>query len=133
MSGWNGVDMRLVDTSVAVDHLRGHEPAVGLLAGLLSDEVRLLGSEVVRFELLAGVRAGDEDALEVFCEALDWVPVTEEVSRRAAAFARRYRASHSGIDDADYLVAATSALLDAALVTTNIRHFPMFDELQRPY
>lgn len=125
--------LRLVDTSVAVDHLRGYEPAVGLLGGLLSDDVRLVSSEVVRFELLAGVRIGDEDGLDVFFATVDWVPVTEEVARRAAAFARHYRASHSGIDDADYLVAATATVLDAPLITTNVRHFPMFHELHRPY
>lgn len=123
----------MVDTSVAVDHLRGYEPAVQVLRSLLSDDVRLISSEVVRFELLAGVRTGDEEALEVFLAAVDWVPVTEQVARRAAAFARRYRASHSGIDDADYLVAATAAVLESPLMTTNVRHFPMFDELRRPY
>jgi predicted nucleic acid-binding protein len=64
---------------------------------------------------------------------LDWVPVTEAVARAAAAYARDFRGSHSGIDDADYLIAATAALLDAPLLTTNVRHFPMLDGLEAPY
>lgn len=124
--------VRVVDTSVAVDHLRGHEPATELLDGLLAAEVPLVSSEVVRFELLAGARSTDR-ALEAFCEVLEWVPVTEPVARAAAAFARDYRASHSGIDDADYLIAATAALLEAPLLTTNLRHFPMLDGLTAPY
>lgn len=125
--------MRLIDTSVAVDHLRGHQPATRLLDDLLDAHEAVLGSELVRFELLAGARAADESAVEWFLEAVDWIPVTEAVARQAATYARAYRASHSGIDDADYLIAATATILDAPLLTTNLRHFPMFEDLSRPY
>jgi predicted nucleic acid-binding protein len=124
--------VRFVDTSVAVDHLRGHQPATALLDGLLSEEISLASSEVVRFELLAGARSADQD-IETFFEVMEWVPITEPVARRAAAYARDYRGRHSGIDDADYLIAATAALLEAPLLTTNVRHFPMFDGLEPPY
>jgi len=72
------------------------------------------------------------EALEDFSAALSWIPVTEEVARTAAALARRHRRSHSGIDDMDYLIAA-ALLLDAELLTTNVRHFPMIPELKAPY
>ena len=39
----------------------------------------------------------------------------------------------SGIDDADYLIAATALLLEADLLTTNVCHFPMLPGLQSPY
>ena len=58
--------MKLLDTSVAVDHLRGEEPAVKLLSGLVAANEPLLASEVVRFELLAGVREDEVEALERF-------------------------------------------------------------------
>jgi predicted nucleic acid-binding protein len=45
----------------------------------------------------------------------------------------RIRLSHSGIDDADYLIAATAIVLDADLLTTNTRHFPMLKGLRPPY
>ncbi len=42
--------------------------------------------------------------------------------------------SGSGIsDDADYLIAATVVVVDAELLTTNVRHFPMLPGLQPPY
>jgi predicted nucleic acid-binding protein len=109
--------MKLLDTSVAIDHLRGVQPAVDLLTGLVAADELLLASEVVRFELLAGVRAREADALELFFSAL----------------ARDHRRSHSGIDDADYLIAATTLLLDAELLTTNVRHFPMLGGLRSAY
>ncbi len=125
--------MKLLDTSVAIDHLRGVEPAVKVLTQIIEADEPILASEVVRFELLAGVRDREVDALEMFFSALAWVPVGEEISRTAAALARNHRRSHSGIDDADYLIAATTLLLDAELLTTNVRHFPMLDGLRPAY
>lgn len=125
--------MKLLDTSVAIDHLRGSPPAVDLLSGLIEAGEPLLACEVVRFELLAGVREKEAEALEQFFTALSWVPVGEEVARTAASLAQRHRRAHSGIDDADYLIAATALLLEADLLTTNVRHFPMIDGLEPAY
>lgn len=61
------------------------------------------------------------------------VPVGEEVARAAGSLAQRHRRSHSGIDDADYLIAATTLLLEADLLTTNVRHFPMITGLEPAY
>ena len=125
--------MKLLDTSVAIDHLRGSPPAVELLAQVLDAEASIYASEVVRFELLAGVRKNEIEPLEHFFSAISWVPVGEEVARTAGSLAQRHRRSHSGIDDADYLIAATALLLEADLLTTNVRHFPMIDDLSPAY
>jgi predicted nucleic acid-binding protein len=125
--------VKLLDTSVAIDHLRGLPSAVDLLSDLIEAEEVLLASEVVRFELLAGVRKGEVEALEQFFSALSWVPVGEEVVRLAGALAQRHRRSHNGIDDVDYLIAATALLLEADLLTTNVRHFPMLTGLEPAY
>jgi predicted nucleic acid-binding protein len=125
--------VKLLDTSVAIDHLRGSPPAVHLLTDLLEAEESIFASEVVRFELSAGVREKEADALEQFFSAISWVPVGEEVARTAGSLAQRNRRSHSGIDDADYLIAATALLLEADLLTTNVRHFPMIAALKPAY
>lgn len=125
--------MRVLDTSIAVDHLRGLPAATDLLAGLVTSGEPVAASELVRFELLAGVREEEIEGLESFFQALSWLPVTEDVSRLGAELARRFRRSHTGIDDADYLIAATTLLHDAELLTTNVRHFPMLPGLRPPY
>lgn len=125
--------MKLLDTSVAIDHLRGAQPAVDLLNLLIDEEGPLAASEVVRFELLAGVRDDELEALERFFSALSWVPVDEAVTRTAGSLARQHRRAHGGIDDADYLIAATALVLDAELLTTNVRHFPMLAGLRPAY
>jgi predicted nucleic acid-binding protein len=125
--------MKLLDTSVAIDHLRGFGPAVDLLHQLTLDDVALAASEVVRFELLSGVRASEIEQLELFCSALSWIPINEEVTRAAGVLARRHRKAHGGIDTADYLIAATADLMGADLLTLNVRHFPMLPGLQAAY
>ncbi len=125
--------MKLIDTTVAIDHLRGLPEAHQLLVDQLGAGHILAASEVVRFELLAGVRNDEVVALEAFFEALIWIPVNELVTRTAGKLARKHRRAHSGIDDADYLIAATALVLDADLLTTNVRHFPMLSDLQAPY
>lgn len=125
--------MKVLDTTVAVDHLRGEPKATKLMERLVRSGESIIASEVVRFELMAGVRRNEIEALEKFCTALYWVPVTEGVTRRAGAFAREYRASHKGIDVADYLIAATATVLDAEVLTTNVRHFPMLPGLRSAY
>ena len=125
--------MRLVDTTVAVDHLRGQSEATELLAGLIAAGEPLLASEIVRFELTAGVKDGELEDLEAVLSVLSWVPVDAAVSRTAGELARRYRESHSGIGDADYLIAATAVVLGADLLTTSVRHFPMIPGLAPAY
>ena len=121
--------MELLDASVAIDYLRGHTEALAVVEA--SDE--LLASEITRFEVLAGLRPGEEAATEDLLALPEWVAVDEGVARRAAGLARAYRASHSGIEDADYLVAATALEFDARLLTTNARHFPMLPGLSAAY
>ena len=125
--------MKLLDTTVAVDHLRGDQAAVALLRDLVESEETLAASELLRFELVAGVRDDELPALEQFFSALSWVALGEDVARTAGELARKHRRAYSGIDDADYLIAATALLLEADLLTTNVRHFPMLPGLAPPY
>jgi hypothetical protein len=72
-----------LSSAYAIDHLRGSPLAANLLSSLIEAEEPLLASEVVRFELLAGVCEREVDALEQFFSAISWVPVEEEVARAA--------------------------------------------------
>ncbi len=125
--------MKLLDTTVAIDHLRGAASARDLLRALLDADEQVSASEVVRFELLAGCRPSELEVLEEFCAALMWIPVDEAVARGAGALARAYRAAFAAIDDVDYMIAATALLLGAELLTTNVKHFPMLEGLEPAY
>jgi len=125
--------VKLLDTTIAIDHLRGDNRATDLLERLTVEGEPLLASELSRFELLAGMRPDELDPTELFMGALTWVPVDEEIARLAGSMAAEYRKSHSGIDAIDYLIAATATVVGADLLTTNVRHFPMISGLRPPY
>ena len=125
--------MKLIDTTIAVDHLRGVPAAVDLLTALTDADDDLVSTELVRFELLAGIRDKELGAFDEFCSALRWAEVTQDIARVAGQLARRYRKSHSGIGAVDYLIAATAIVIDGDLLTTNVRHFPMFTKLKSAY
>lgn len=107
--------------------------AVELLKRHIDEGQALVASELMRFELLAGARPSENDALEHFSSSLIWLAVDEEIARTAGALARKHRKAHSGIDGIDYMIAATAIVVDADLLTMNVRHFPMFEGLTAPY
>lgn len=122
----------LVDTSVLVDYLRGHLRA----AELLEQEraaAPLHASEMTRVEILAGMRAGEESGTRSLLSTLVWHPVDDEVAEEAGALGRRWLPSHRTIDGADLAIAATAIRSGLRLLTCNVRHFPMFTDLQAPY
>ena len=125
--------MKTLDTTIAVDHLRGRAEATELIARIIESEGRIFASEIVRFEVHAGMRAAEHKAVADLASAITWIPIEQQISTAAGDLARGYRGSHSGIDDADYLIAATALVLQADLLTTTVRHFPMFDGLRAPY
>ncbi len=125
--------MKLLDTTIAIDHLRGYERATHLLEQLVHESEPLLASELSRFELLAGMRPKELEATELFMGALTWVPVDEGIARLAGSLAAEHRNAHSGIGSIDYLIAATARIIGADLLTTNVRHFPMIAGLRPAY
>jgi len=123
----------LLDTSVLIDHLRGNEQAVSLLLRANDEGDELAGSVVSRAEILRGMRSHERGLTEKLLAQLSWLDVTVAVADHAGQLARRYRASHPGVDIADFLIAATCELSGARLATRNVRHFPMFPALEPAY
>ena len=127
--------MRLVlDTSVLIDHLRGRpRAATEIIPSAIARGDELWSSYVVRAEVLAGMRSGEETATRDLLRLVSWVEVDEAMTEAAGALGRRFLRSHRGIDVADLLVAALTQALDAELMTTNLKHYPMFEGLKAPY
>lgn len=122
----------LVDTSILIDFLRGHQAAADVLH-MARANGHLLGSEITRLEVLAGMRPAEEQPTRRLLSTLRWHPVDGEVADRAGELGRAWLPSHRVIDSADLAIAATAILRDARLLTLNIRHFPMFADLTPPY
>ena len=122
----------LVDTSVLIDYLRGHQDAAELLE-LERAAAPLHASEMTRLEILAGMRPGEEADTRSLLSTLVWHPVDAEVAEEAGALGRRWLPSHHTIDGADLAIAATAIRTRSRLLTRNIRHFQMFTDLHAPY
>lgn len=119
----------VLDTSILIDVLRGHEAAVELVAGLGSVPAC---SEVTRVEVLRGMRGPERQATEHLLETVEWIVLDEPLARRAGALGRRWRRGHD-LSTSDLVIAATVEELEAELLTLNVRHFPMFEALEPPY
>lgn len=122
----------LVDTAILIDYLRGHEPAADLLETERASGP-LHASGITRLEVLAGMRPAEEELTRLLLSTLVWHEVDADVAEQAGALSRQWLASHHGIDSADLAIAATAIVARANLLTLNVRHFPMFPNLRRPY
>jgi predicted nucleic acid-binding protein len=122
----------IVDTSVIVDHLRNDSRAVILMTDLLNQD-RVWAATPTRTEIMAGLRADELEPMAKLFDVLSWVEIDIAVADGAGQLARRYRRSHGGIDTVDYLIAAAAQSMGASLVTLNVRHFPMFPDLEPAY
>jgi predicted nucleic acid-binding protein len=118
------------DTSILIDVLRGDTAALGYVRRVTDVPTC---SEVTRIEVSRGLRSGERTRAEELFRTLRWVPVDEPIARRAGELGRRWDRHRPGMSLADLVIAATAEQVDAELATANIRHFPMFEDLQAPY
>lgn len=123
----------LLDTSILIDHLRGGSAAREALARAVAEGERLTASVVVKVEVLAGMRPAEEAVTRRLLDALEWFPVDAAAAEQAGLLANRFLRSHPGVDTIDYIIAATAIHQDATLWTRNLKHFPMFADLEAPY
>ena len=121
--------VKVVDTDVLIDFLRGVPPAVDFVTRH-ADAIVI--SSIAVTELYAGVRMYERETLDTFLTLFHIAPVDHELALVAGLLRRDYGPSH-GLALADAVIAATAQQHDAELVTLNVRHFPMFPDLAPPY
>jgi predicted nucleic acid-binding protein len=88
----------LIDTSVLIDHLRGHEGARRALREAAESGERLAASVLTKVEILAGMRTGEERATRRLLDSLDLIDTDDAVAELAGMLANRYLRSHPGVD-----------------------------------
>lgn len=121
----------LFDSTVLIAHLRGDRRATDLLLDAAGTSA--FASVISRAELEGGMRSAERSEVARLFEGLQLLPVTDSIARRAGRELRRFRSSHSGIDLADYVIGATATEHEVPLVTLNVKHFPMFEDLESPW
>ena len=83
-----------------------------------------------RVELEGAMRSHERSQVGLLLASIRLEPVSDPIATVAGELMRRHRRSHPGIDIADYVIAATTELLGAKLLTLKVRHFPMFRGLK---
>ncbi len=121
------------DTTVLIDHLRGHSPALQLIKKVESGEIAGSISAITVAELFAGGDSGVEKRRELInrlVSLFEIVPLDRTVGENAGAIKRE-----SGCSLVDSMIAATAIMLNSRLLTSNIRDFDCIKglELKKPY
>ena len=120
----------VLDSNVLIDALAYRTETHAFLSGISPQP---WCSEISRVELLRGVHDVDRPTAEALFQGILWLPVDEAIARQAGELGRRWGRARARISAADLVIAATTLALDARLATSNVRHFPMFPDLQPPY
>ena len=123
----------LIDSDVLIDLLRKISSARVFFDSEINAGSGLFCSVISRTEILAGIRQGEEDAINGLFNVVTPVDVDTAIADRAGEYLRKYAKSYSvGIGDA--LIAGTAKEMKMVLITRNIKHYPMKDLLvAKPY
>lgn len=125
--------MKLVDSDILIAHLRGVVAARDWLENARRETGPLAVSTITIAEVAGGMRSGERREVNRLLATMQRFPVSEQVAWRAAGFTRTYRRSNQGIGLGDYLIAATAEVEGLELATLNVKHFPMFPDLEKPF
>lgn len=112
-----------LDTTFAIDVLRGQDAAAKRFARLFADGDEACVGEAVLCELATGARSSEQDALQAFVRAVEFVQPGPDVALLAGRWRGEARRRGLTLSVPDALIAATADALDAVLITRNRRDF----------
>jgi len=123
----------LIDSDILIDHLRKNVHALNFLSREIEKGPPVFVSVISRTEILAGVRKGEEEAVNSLFDVVNPIDVDIAISDTAGEYLRRFGKSHA-LNIGDAIIAATVKEMSLKLVTKNIKHYPMKDiDILKPY
>jgi predicted nucleic acid-binding protein len=118
------MDQIVVDTDVLILHLRGNESVRAMLKEAAKDSL-LCCSAITIGEIHAGMRNEELEKTEKLLNSLAVIDVDRKIAALAGDYCRTIKSHHLELDDC--LIAATSVITRATLITCNAKHYPMQD------
>lgn len=120
----------LIDTDIVIDFLRGERQAISHFKSA-SDSICF--SAVTVAEIYTGIKGKREESeVERLFSIFPVIATTNEIAREAGRLVKQYRPAHS-VEIPDAVIAATCLVSGSELHTLNVRHYPMFKDLNPPY
>lgn len=115
----------LLDTTVLIDILRGRTGAVDRLRSVRGRGDTPYVCAVNVEEMARGVRSGEDLAVTTLLRGLRVAPLGVREGWQAGTWRRAFAARGMSLSQADCLIAAAAAGLEARLATGNPKDFPM--------
>lgn len=116
----------LIDTTALIDALRGRGAALRLRGLRRSGDLPFVCAVNVD-EVWRGAKHHEEESVGRLLRGLRIAPLGRRQGELAGRWRREFAGQGVTLHQADCLVAAAAAGVDARLVTGNPRHFPMPD------
>ena len=116
----------LLDTDIVIDYLRRREYARKLLEHWAGEGLLAI-STLTHLEIYQGMKAGEEEATNLFLDGLISVAVDVPIARRAGRVLGELRSKGVTVGIGDAIIAATAFQLNAPLLTNNVEHYPFAD------
>jgi predicted nucleic acid-binding protein len=115
----------LLDTTVVIDLLRGHQSALGRLRALRDTGDAPYVCAINVEETVRGLRPEERDRVRALFAGLREAPLGSSEGWVAGEWRRDFAARGVTLSQADCLVAASAAAIGGRLATGNPRDFPM--------
>ncbi len=123
------VRMVVIDSSIFVDFLRQYGPSVAFFKSISKDERKdILFSAITETELISGKSCEDKEVKNIvlgMLNSFNKIDIDNQTALKAGDLSRTY-----GLDVPDAIIAATSLINNAELLTRNINDFKNIKELK---
>lgn len=116
----------LLDTNIIIQCFRKATGFLDLLSSLARDDVLYI-SVMARVEIIRGMQEREREETYNLLNSIETLEVSMEIADKAGELIRAWRKRGMTLEDTDALIAATALHHKLALITTNVKHFPMPD------
>ncbi|HSO28967.1 MAG TPA: PIN domain-containing protein [Candidatus Sulfomarinibacteraceae bacterium] len=115
----------LLDACFLIDHLRGEPAAVRRFAEMFEGSDEPFVNEVVVAEVRSGMRVADEPRFRRLIEPIEFIQPGPDSALLAGAWRRAARERGQSLSVTDALIAAAADVVDAAVLTRDLRDFAL--------
>jgi tRNA(fMet)-specific endonuclease VapC len=124
----------LLDTDILSELFKGNNAVKTRVSEYIGEHHKLTISHITKYEILKGLKAKKAqkqiNAFNIFCNANNVLPITDNVIIKASDIYAALREQGEVISDADIFVAAMAIINDFTLITNNINHFSRIKNLK---